>query len=50
MESNERTEITTEIETDSQVESRLTALGVEGGGIKQKRNKKNNSWTWTTVW
>ena len=36
MESNEQSELTSKMKTDS--ESRLTALGVglEGGGIKQK--------------
>ena len=31
VESNEQTELTTEIETDSEIESRLTALGVVVG-------------------
>ena len=42
MESNGQTEITSKIETDSQIESRMTALGVgglEGGRIKQKEKE-----------
>ena len=41
MESNEQTELTSKIETDSYTESRLTALGAGGwgGGIEQKRKR-----------
>ena len=41
MESNEQTELTSKIETDSWIESRLTALGLGlgGGGIKLKRRR-----------
>ena len=41
MESNEQTELTSKIETDSYTESRLTALGAGGwgGGIGQKRKR-----------
>ena len=38
MESNEQTESTSEIETESLIESRLTAMG-EGGGIEYKRKR-----------
>ena len=39
VESNEHTELTSKIQTDSQMESRTTAIGrgsLEGGGIEQK--------------
>ena len=36
MECNEQTELTGKIETDSQMENRLTALG---GGMEQKRKR-----------
>ena len=38
MESNEQTELTSKIETDSEMESRMTAMrgGLEGGGMEQK--------------
>ena len=38
VESNEQTELTSKIETDSQIESRPTAKGggLRGGGIEQK--------------
>ena len=42
MESNEQAEITSKIETDSQIEGRLTALegiGLEGCGTEQKRKR-----------
>ena len=41
MESNEQTELTSKVETDSQIESRPTALGwgIAGGGIEQNRKK-----------
>ena len=50
VESNEQTKLTNKLETDSMINSRLTARGaVSGGGIKQKQERKS-SWTWTTVW
>ena len=36
MESNEQAEITSKIETDSQIENRLTAKGVKGSSKKEK--------------
>ena len=41
MESNEHTEITSKIQTDSQMESRLTALGgrLRSGGLEQKKKE-----------
>ena len=43
MESNEQIELTSKIETDSQIESRMTAMGMglEGGEIQQKGKRTN---------
>ena len=50
MECNEQTELTSKIETDSWMESRLTALGGGTGvGSKGFWQKEKDSWTWTTV-
>ena len=50
MESNEQTELTSKTETDSQIESRLTALGgwLGAGGNQAKRKKESE--TWVTGW
>ena len=42
-----QTELTSEIETNSQMESRLTAKGGEREGVEGLRKK--DSWTWTTI-
>ena len=60
MESNEQTESTSEIETESLIESRLTAMG-EGGGIEYKRKRTHGhgqlcgndygaGWWWKREW
>ena len=46
MESNEQTELTRNIETDSEIESRPTAQ--QGGGEGVEIEKKD-SWKWTIV-
>ena len=53
MESNEQTELTSKKETDSWVESRLTALrvGVGGGeGTEGPSKKQKDSGAKTTAW
>ena len=50
MESNKETELTSKIETDSQMESWMTARREEGEGVEGLSNRKKDSWTWTTVW
>ena len=49
MESNELTELTSKIETDSQIESKMTAEGVGVRGWRDQEKKKKDSWTWITV-
>ena len=43
MESNEQTELTRKIGTDSEMESKMTACGrrLRGGGMKQKGRKRH---------
>ena len=47
---NEQTELTSKIETDSQMESRVTAKGRRGRGQRYSAKRKKDSWSWTTVW
>ena len=50
VESNKQTEPTRKIETDSQMQSRMTA-GVAGArGWQDGEKREKDSWTWTTVW
>ena len=50
MEANEQTELTSRIETDSQVESRMTASEWRGKeGRRVEGLSKKDSLTWTTV-
>ena len=51
VESNEQTELTRKMGTDSQMESRLTASwGVGVRGQRDGAERKKDSWSWTTVW
>ena len=50
VESNEQTELTSKIKTDSWTESRMTATVGKVRGWMDWAKRKKDSWTWTTVW
>ena len=50
MESNAQTELTREMGTDSQMESRMTASSREVRERRDQTKRDKDPWRWTPVW